>query len=57
MNNATTPYTEVYGAMYCTNHRDFALEGTDEGHRQCESFDSGISGCDLRDLFIESGTR
>jgi hypothetical protein len=62
----TTPYTEVMGAMYCVVHCDFALEGTEDGHQFCDGHGDfyepyatalSVTDCDLRDLFIQSGTR
>jgi hypothetical protein len=55
MNNKATGYTEVHGAMYCTTHGDFALEGNSEPDR-CDSnsvhYPADID-CELRDLFIQ----
>jgi hypothetical protein len=60
-----TPFTEVHGGMYCVVHNDFALEGNSR-YDECDSYAdintpwssaNDAADCDLRDLFIQGGTR
>lgn len=54
MNTEATGYQEVHGAMYCTTHDDFALEGDDDWcHTAWSRGDVMPSdGCELIPVFI-----
>ena len=57
--SAPEKFFEVYGAMYCITHRDFALQGAFTGG-ECNGYDSSNADddtCVLRDVFIRTSDR